>query len=167
MVIWPWICGGRQVIPQASVLLDKQREARRARGQYGSSNPPHSKVVECVCARALCLFAIGCVWTWVFAWFSLWSTKYDACLSTRIRVKWKTTFPSHFLSMAGLRTCRCVYSHVCGFHVCVWLAEVREMSCSVCVWLTLWSPPLIAGSMGCRQMPIFIGSWIKPLRYHL
>lgn len=54
--------------------------------------------------------------------------------------------------LAGVRVC------VCVFRVCVGLAEVREMSCSVCVWLTLWSPPLIAGSMGCRQMPIFIGS---------
>lgn len=51
--------------------------------------------------------------------------------------------------------CVCMYVHAC---VCVGLAEAREMSCSVCVWLTLWSPPLIAGSMGCRHMPIFIGS---------
>lgn len=65
--------------------------------------------------------------------------------------------PLHNSEPAVVFMCACYFPCVC---VCVrvGLAEVREMSCSVCVWLTLWSPPLIAGSMGCRQMPIFIGS---------
>lgn len=59
------------------------------------------------------------------------------------------------LEIRNVNLCVCVFftprAHI--GHV-----EARKMSCSVCVWLTPWSPSLIAGSTGCRHMPIFIGS---------
>lgn len=120
---------------------DKQREARWARGQYGSNNPPNSKVVKCSCVCVRMVFA--CI------------------LLREYSLKNKHNFFYFFLYALKLEM------WVCVFPLCVRRVEAQTMSCSVCVWLTPWSPFLIAGSTGCRHMPIFIGSWIKPLRCHL
>lgn len=136
------------------------QRARRARGQYGSCNLPYSKVdvvYLCVC---VCVGVYTYAYTYIA--FSLNFGARNMCL--HILAEIRIVFSFFVQTCVGTQVCLCVCLCKCRP---VELADAREMSCSVCVWLTLWSPPLIAGSMGCRHMPIFIGSWIKPLRYHL
>lgn len=140
MVIWPWICGGR-VIPQASVLLDKQRGARRARGQYGSSNPPYSKVVECVCVCA-------CVCLHLSAWrhvclcdLAFWA------LNMMLAYLWESglnerpgfLFTFCICVIVNLQVCVCVC--VCFPHVCWTCRGEGDVMFSLCLANPVVSTP--------------------------
>lgn len=120
----------------------RRGEARRARGQCGSCNPPYRKVVAYVCVRV--------VFVCIFLCPSLFDQSRFAHQISFNLLLFKSNLIYLRNSAQWLFVCVRFFPLAC--------AEVREMSCSVCVWLTLRSPPLIAGSMGCRQMPIFIGS---------